>query len=317
MRKIVKPITYILMIIPMLMLTNCNKGSVKIHGIINIIENCSAPYIVDFKPDAEYGSGDVHFEWKFGDGTSSTDRTPVHVYEKPGVYNVVLKITNKKTTEMKSLNLDLSAETVPIISDFDVAISSENTWVPVDVAFYNKSQHATDFLWNFDDGYTSDVETPIHTFIEPGNYLVTLSAICSGDTAYYDKVINILPPPRNIYIEDVAVWLPENNLGANILCVARYDIFTVEESPVAKGISGYPVMLPIREEIFQFHGVYDDRSLIFEIWEENNMKAPITYFRIPTHRLPAMHYPRILELDNGNARIEVKLSYSVDKKSSK
>jgi YVTN family beta-propeller protein len=32
--------------------------------------------------------------WLFGDGATSTARNPMHVYSKPGTYNVLLKVTN-------------------------------------------------------------------------------------------------------------------------------------------------------------------------------------------------------------------------------
>jgi PKD repeat protein len=33
-------------------------------------------------------------QWDFGDGLTSTDENPVHVYEKPGKYTVTLTVTN-------------------------------------------------------------------------------------------------------------------------------------------------------------------------------------------------------------------------------
>ena len=35
-----------------------------------------------------------YFYWQFGDGFTSTEKNPVHTYEVPGVYTVILRATN-------------------------------------------------------------------------------------------------------------------------------------------------------------------------------------------------------------------------------
>ncbi|HTY53404.1 MAG TPA: PKD domain-containing protein [Methanomicrobiales archaeon] len=32
--------------------------------------------------------------WDFGDGAVSTDQNPVHIYHRPGIYQVILTVTN-------------------------------------------------------------------------------------------------------------------------------------------------------------------------------------------------------------------------------
>lgn len=41
-------------------------------------------------------TGAASYEWDFGDGTFSTEPSPIHVYETPGNYTVTLKVYNKK-----------------------------------------------------------------------------------------------------------------------------------------------------------------------------------------------------------------------------
>jgi len=40
--------------------------------------------------------------WYFGDGTFSTEQNPVHEFEKPGVYDVSLKVTNSYADDIKT-----------------------------------------------------------------------------------------------------------------------------------------------------------------------------------------------------------------------
>lgn len=37
---------------------------------------------------------DIKWEWDFGDGTTSTEQNPSHAYEYPGLYTVMLRVTN-------------------------------------------------------------------------------------------------------------------------------------------------------------------------------------------------------------------------------
>lgn len=58
-----------------------------------------APLTVAFDASASFdptGDGIVSFEWDFGDGTGAQDAQAVHVYEIPGRYDVVLRVTDRE-----------------------------------------------------------------------------------------------------------------------------------------------------------------------------------------------------------------------------
>lgn len=48
-------------------------------------------------------AGEVSYAWSFGDGASSTEADPVHVYESPGVFNVNLVIVTSSSLEINEL----------------------------------------------------------------------------------------------------------------------------------------------------------------------------------------------------------------------
>jgi uncharacterized membrane protein len=50
-----------------------------------------APSAVQFSDNSEYA---VSYYWNFGDGDTSRDENPKHIYSKGGNYNVTLKISN-------------------------------------------------------------------------------------------------------------------------------------------------------------------------------------------------------------------------------
>jgi PKD repeat protein len=74
----------------------------------------------------------------------------------------------------------------PLSADFTVSQIINS------VDFQSNSVNATDFLWNFGDGNTSNLENPQHTYANAGNYTVQLIASneCETDTATLSVVIS-------------------------------------------------------------------------------------------------------------------------------
>lgn len=81
-------------------------------------------------------------------------------------------------------------------AEFDFTVNGDQ------VEFDNLSTKATDYVWNFQDGSTSNEVTPIHTYTANGSYDVQLIAIspCDSDTVSYTVEINALD--LNEYITD-------------------------------------------------------------------------------------------------------------------
>ncbi|MEA2042671.1 MAG: PKD domain-containing protein [Bacteroidota bacterium] len=308
-KQLFKVFLFIALLSPTLFMSNCNKGSVEIFDIIDTVVNCSLPYVVHFYPDATYGSGDVDFEWDFGDGSSETIRTPVHIYENTGLYNVTLTITNKDAKESKNIALDLREESLPIIPFFEMEAGGPKNWAPTQMYFDNFSEHATSYYWDFGDGYSSILKNPEHIFAQEGDFTVSLGAICEGDTVFQTKNLSILPPPDDIYIDEVAVWLPSGFNNTELYCNVYYDIYTVDDEGPTVVASSFPVTFPIREEIFFFHGNWDDDILTFEIWEVGNANDPVYVFDIPMYRIQDNFYPSVLVWENGDYGAEVLVGY--------
>lgn len=113
----------------------------------------------------------VSFEWDFGDGNTSTEQSPTHVYAVAAVYSVTLTATSPDgVTASLSRNIDIQA---PVTADFSFEVD------PVDYrtyAFMDASVDAVMLLWEFGDGYQFTGMNPSHTYAEDGIYLVTLTA---------------------------------------------------------------------------------------------------------------------------------------------
>ena len=61
-----------------------------------------APLKVQFTDKSKYNP--THWEWNFGDGTTSTDQNPPpHVYETPGKYTVTLVAKNAGGSDLDTI----------------------------------------------------------------------------------------------------------------------------------------------------------------------------------------------------------------------
>lgn len=150
--------------------------------------NGCAPYTANFINNS---AGGQSFTWDFGDGTLSTDETPVHVYQNSGVYKIKLIAQDNTTCNP----IDSTETFVTVRSSPMASFSYTPTILPppinTPITFINES--STDgvrFFWDFGDGVTllsSSLSQPIvHQYGVGGRYkpclTVTSSFGCVDDT---------------------------------------------------------------------------------------------------------------------------------------
>ncbi len=132
-----------------------------------------APLSVNFLQDV---ADAIFLTWNFGDGTPvSNEDNPLHVYAQPGTYTVTLTGVNiggcsASTSGQAVVVSDTSRVDFTSDPSFPVELSLPNTIVK----FFHDSPNAVTFDWDFGDGTHSDEANPIHTYLQPGNYNVTL-----------------------------------------------------------------------------------------------------------------------------------------------
>jgi formylglycine-generating enzyme required for sulfatase activity len=116
--------------------------------------------------------------WDFGDGTTSSDRHPVHRFKSPGNHPVGLTVTNGSgsSTVARVVGVSDLADEDPRASfmpeDFEVRPGER-------VRFFNDSHGATDYLWQFGFGEYSTAVMPTWSFDSYGSN-VTLEACHDG-----------------------------------------------------------------------------------------------------------------------------------------
>ncbi|NVO02169.1 MAG: PKD domain-containing protein [Bacteroidetes bacterium] len=115
--------------------------------------------------------------WEFGDGTSSTNSNPTHVYTHDGIFNASLTSTSDAGCS-KKITKQVLVLSLPIAN-----FSPINACSGAPVNFLDKSicnfGNVTNWQWNFDDlssgtQNTTILQNPTHTFNSPGTYHVML-----------------------------------------------------------------------------------------------------------------------------------------------
>ncbi|MCA1744248.1 MAG: PKD domain-containing protein [Bacteroidales bacterium] len=135
--------------------------------ITNVDEGCY-PLRVQF---TNYSVGGSVYQWSFGDGSTSADRNPVHVYTEPGAYMVQLNAPGPD-------GMDGVFTQQILVYDHPVADFTVNptvVYVPGENArFYDLSTDAVSWYWDFGDGQVSTERNPSYQYREEGVYDVSL-----------------------------------------------------------------------------------------------------------------------------------------------
>ena len=110
--------------------------------------------------------------------------------------SVILKGTGSYICTVKN-QYGCMAQSIPVkisVSPLPQAGFGWNTPVPnLTVTFSNQSSYATSYMWEFGDGDTSSVYSPVHTFPAYGKYPVKLTATnnCGSHFSTFDVNVNL------------------------------------------------------------------------------------------------------------------------------
>ncbi len=156
-----------------------------------------APLTVNFT-DLSTGSP-TSWSWTFGDGGTSTQQNPSHIYSAAGQYTVSLTATNGDgpNTATKTNYITVSAGPQPPSADFSGSPTSGQA--PLTVNFTDLSTGSpTSWSWAFGDGGTSTLQNPSHIYSAAGQYTVSLTAANAAgpNTATKTNYITVSTGPQ-------------------------------------------------------------------------------------------------------------------------
>ncbi len=132
-----------------------------------------APAIIQFT-DSTTGNPSA-WQWDLGNGTTSFLQNPSATYFNPGTYTVKLIVKNSLGVDSVTKTNYITVNALPSVK----FISSATTGCyPLDIQFLDQSIAGSGITskweWDFGDGITSNLQNPVHTYDNAGNYNVTL-----------------------------------------------------------------------------------------------------------------------------------------------
>ncbi len=133
------------------------------------------------------------FEWDFGDGTTASEREPLHTYTTVGIFDVTLTARGPSGSHALS-RPDLVEVVYPLTAAFEVV--SAGGIAPEVVQFNDRSfGGATSWQWSFGDGGSSTAQNTSHNFLEGGTFAVQLTVTGRGKNHSVTVPVEIGEPP--------------------------------------------------------------------------------------------------------------------------
>lgn len=139
----------------------------------------------------------VGFNWRFGDGGTSTDKEPVYTYNLPGTYQVALDYTTKNGCKGTAFFNSITIYKKPAIS-FNASATEVCGNNPVVFTAGPITADAVYWQWDFGDnsGIYSNVGSVAHSYFAEGTYTVKLRVGNYGcDTLITrENIVTVKPP---------------------------------------------------------------------------------------------------------------------------
>jgi len=185
------------------------------------IVNGTAPLKVSFQAEPE-GKIDG-YAWDFGDGGSSYDQNPTHIYATEGNYSVKLVIAGEGGSDEIRLN-----STITVLEGMKTPVSGFTAspvsgYVPLNVSFTDTSSGSiSQYEWSLGDGTSSSEQNPAHQYTVPGVYTVGLKV--SGQAGNSAEIKKDLITVENLPVAPVARFKADKRSGTAPLEVHFQDL---------------------------------------------------------------------------------------------
>jgi PKD repeat protein len=161
----------------------------------------------------------IDYYWDFGDGNTSIQKNPVHMYSEAGTYTVKLTVSDNYSTD--EINKPVTVYPTPIVS---FSLDNIEGCQPLMVTFTNTStgnHPTTRYVYDFGDGYAdevNDMRMITHTYTNVFGTNRIINPILTATNEWgcvsepFSQTITIFP-----YIR--AAFLMENFTGCSPLTV--------------------------------------------------------------------------------------------------
>ncbi|MGG9964606.1 PKD domain-containing protein [Ferruginibacter sp. SUN106] len=190
-------------------------------------------------------SDPLAYTWDMGDGVIKTGTNLTYSYAKAGNYTIKLLAATPGGCN-DSISYNVIVHPVPA-ADFTIRPVCENLRVPIINRTFNNTTSTVNYLWDFGNGHTDNVKTPVYSYPAAGTYIVKLSVSTAECPVSFDvKTASVTIDPTTpgvVYPDkDAAFNFPEQlqarSIGTTVTWTPPVSLSNrYSFSPVFKGIA--------------------------------------------------------------------------------
>jgi PKD repeat protein len=132
----------------------------------------------------------LSYQWDFGDGTTSTQTNPTHIYNQVMSYTVQLTVTN-------GISIAVANSTVTAIAPATAVFSHPSPIATNTLITFTNQSTGTDisYSWDFGDGGSSSDLNPSHTYTQANTYTVTLTVDNAASSDSSSSLLKVMDLP--------------------------------------------------------------------------------------------------------------------------
>lgn len=250
----------VLIFLSFVVIFSCTKEEDKPQPNASFTASKTTVFIGEEITFTNTSTNSTSYIWSFGDGTTSTEASPIKSYTSAGAFTVTLVAKGEGGKASFTLDITTEEEEVPPTASFTASNSS--VAVGEEIQFTNTSKNATSYSWDFGDGTFSTETSPIKAYDEAGTYVVTLTATSEvGSDTETLEITVISPSSASIYFIDVS-----DELIQQLILDGTGTLVTVKD---VAGMSGVGLVYDeVNSKIF-FSDFVDYTTPDGKIWKMN------------------------------------------------
>jgi PKD repeat protein len=173
------------------------------HPISNSVKVLEQVYFVGIDSYDPNPADNITYHWDFGDGSTSSQVSPTHIYRQIGEYHVTLTVSDSNLSDSQTIVIIVISEgehiPIPIIildaQNDEAGNYHANISEPIlfDASgSYDPDGFLLNYEWDFGDGVKSHQGIPTHKYKESGIYTVSLYVTDEDLLPNYDSVTIII-----------------------------------------------------------------------------------------------------------------------------
>ncbi|RMG61847.1 MAG: PKD domain-containing protein, partial [Bacteroidetes bacterium] len=191
----------------------CTASAYDLHGVqvqeiyanfwADTTQAACPPLEVHFGSDTGFNHEGLEYRWDFGNGATSNQPFPTHIYTQPGIYTVTLVLItpNGCSDTMQIENLvQIEGPTADFSFGPGEACPGEL------ISFTAASSDTVDYEWVFGDGLSGQGQSVGHIYQDPGTYVPILviedDRGCRVYNSAPDTLVVHTPPEADFGVDD-------------------------------------------------------------------------------------------------------------------